>query len=528
MHHLSSINWKALLLQLAFLLFVVLGQWWLYGLMDIKVRAVHFDHLPLISNFLTFGKLKVLLLSALFGTSLLLTYFFPVRLQDVGRLARYLFLTVVLIQTYTIALMDYNHYYDTWFLVDRLSLIVLTGAVLYRPMLLPIYIFQLILLTGQLEYPHVIGYDHTHKSLVLPILICFWLFMVGNRLLNNRFDWQLYVIFLMSILGTWYFQAGIGKFNLNWFNDNNLYNLFAASFDAGWLSFLNKSTLIAVGDFLNEYHLLLQYGGIITELILPLLLLIDRRLTAVCLGFFIGFHVLVYILSGIFFWQWIVIEVIIGLILLKDRAYSQRFFTTTNLISYGFLLLLLPNFLNVIKLAWLDCGYINSYTFFLMQENGNQKRLDTSFFSPYDVGFAKNRFTYSLDEKFVSSTLGQCNDMAVLNIVNDWSKRNLAENMSLIEKYKTENGQYKYNENQTALFYHFLTEFTTNKLNYDPKWISVLDVPVHMQQGSNQQNLTLENVVEMRILYEEKVILPHLQFDVVRSDSAFLDLKNLK
>ncbi len=483
-----------------------------------------YDGQLLITNWIYFGWKRWVALSALFFLAIFLSWFRPLKWNEIGKLSRYLFWTVLIIQTYTIAMMEYNHYHAEWFLADRILHFLLAGVVIWNPYFLPVYILQLVLLTNQLEVPDVVDYDRTHKSLILPILWSFWVFTVLYKNSFEKLRWTSFVLIFLSILSAWFMDAGIGKIKINWAEENNLYNMLAASTDAGWLHFLSSDTLKTLGEFVRENHKLLQYGGLVVEVLFPLLLLWHRKIAAFCLVGFAFFHLLVYTLSGIFFWQWMVMELIVLLVILYDKKYAQKLFTKSNLAIYYLLLLINPFLIKITDLAWLDCGFINSYTFYLINDEGKAKRLDSSFFSPYDVGFAKNRFYFARNEKHLTGTLGQCLDENVLKMVGNWHSKSDTSNLVNLENYRTKKGLQSYNEDKAERFRYFLKTFTRDKLKNDPKWISNIDMPIHIQQGENQQNFDFENAQKLKMVYAEKVALPHLHYFIVKKDSILLDL----
>ena len=491
---------------------------------DFPVSEAQYDGSLLLTAVFGFKKRIILALGLLLAAAAAMTLYRPVRFRAVGPLSRYLFLCVIVIQTYTIAVMDFNHYHGEWFLMDRILLVALAVYAVINPYSLPLYLIQLVLLTNQLEVPDVVDYDRTHKSLILPILLSFWAFLLFRQWFAQRIRWTSFVLILLSILSSWYLKAGIAKYQIDWPNSNNIYNMLAAAVDAGWLHTWNANFLQQVGALVNEYHVALQYGGLVVEILLPLLLLLHRRLALICLAGFISFHGLVYALSGIFFWQWIVMELIIAGVLIFDASYAARLFTRENLIIYWALLLINPLFIQITKLAWLDCGYINSYTFYLLDDQGREEKLDSSFFAPYDVGFAKNRFYYLREEKHLARTLGQCYDPTLVTLVANWPDRSGVDNRQRADAYRDEHGMESHQTEKSEAFVHFLQTFTKNKLAYDPQWISRVDVPLHMEQGPNQQDFQMDGVTAMKVVYEEKVVLPALQVERVLADSLLVPL----
>ncbi|GAA0871249.1 hypothetical protein GCM10009117_03950 [Gangjinia marincola] len=521
----SPYSWfKGLGFQLLIVFLIILFQYALYAFFQMPLKESYYSNSFLVLRVKEFGLKYILAFVLLFTGAVYLEFSSSKPREHVVGLSRYIYIAVVVIQTYTIAVMDYNHYFDQWYMIDRIILVLLSILAIWRPVLLPFYILQLVLLTSQLEFPNIIGYDSTHKSLVIPLLLCFWLFASSKKVLTYRLPSYVYTIIVISIICTWYLQAGMAKFELNWQNDNDLYYLLAASHDAGWLYTIPTESLIALGELVTKNHIVIQYLGLIIELILPLVIFLNRRIAIVCFFAFICFHGLVFALSGIFFWQWMVIEGIIIYVLVSNSAFAKQFFQLKNAVTYYFLLLLIPTFVYVIKLAWLDCGYLNAYTFFVKNAEGETKKLDTSFFAPYDVGFAKNRFTYTLDGNFISNTLGQCRDAEVINIIKAWQSEGNEKSTAQIIDYRDQKGRKYFNVDKAQRFNYFLKEFTTNKLRYDPKFISNVDVPLHMAQGENQQNISFDNATELMVLYQEKAILPNFEEYIVSSDTLRIKL----
>ena len=513
-----------LISNLTVVVLVIALQPLLYYVYNFPVFEAQYDGQLLLTSIPEIGKKRILALGLFLASTVVFSIYRPVRFKKVSRLSRYLFLCVIAIQTYTIAFMDFNHYHGEWFLADRILLVALAVYAVINPYSLPLYLIQLVLLTNQLEVPDVVDYDRTHKSLILPILLSFWVFFVLKQLFVRRIRWTSFVLIMLSILSSWYLKAGIAKYQINWPATNNLYNMLAASVDAGWLHTVDTEFLQQVGSFLNKYHVALQYGGLVVEMLLPLLLLLHRQVALVCLAGFIAFHLMVYALSGIFFWQWIVMELIVMGVLVVDEAYADRLFTWENRLIYFTLLLINPLFVQITKLAWLDCGYINSYTFYLLDDQGKQKKLDSSFFAPYDVGFAKNRFYYLREEKHLARTLGQCYDPHLVLLTAAWGEHPNEENIKNVNAYRSAHGMDDYQREKSDRFIHFLQTFTRNKLEHDPQLISLIDVPLHMAQGENQQNLSFADAWAIKVVYEEKVVLPKLQVFTLMKDSTTISL----
>ena len=469
------------------------------------------------------GKRLVILVALCVGC-LILDRWRGVSLSDLPGPAAALLVVAIGLQTYTLGLLDYNHYFDNWMAADRLLLGALAVLSIARPVYLPLFVVDLVLMTGQLRQPGLIGYDHVHKFIFPQILSLYWSHLVVSRFIRVRYGDHLPVLLVMAPLSLWYIMAGVGKLELDWPNQNSLYNLFAAATDAGWLSSWSQEIKVTLGDALLSFQKPLLWGTIVLEILLPLLLVVNR-MTAIAVSVsLMVFHLFVYLFSGILFWQWSLLELVFMYFLIWRPAQVRVLFTNKMRAAYWGLLLLLPFTIHIGKLAWFDCGYINHYAFYLVDSRGRDVALDASYFSPYDTGFAKNRFYFLTRAKTMAYTYGQCNDNRLLTLLRDWSSRTDVDNRILVEEFREHDGMDRYDEGRAATFRHFVTTFINNKNRYDPQWISRLSVPPHMQQGRDQRNLQLADADHLKIVYGERVVLPGLTYFPIVQDTLRLPL----
>ena len=332
----------------------------------------------------------------------------------------------------------------------------------------------------------------------------------------------LYVVAVLGLAGAWYVQAGLSKWALNWLTDNNLYHLIAGAhafgYDGGW----GGAWLPVVAHFVDRYHYPLQAFTLVVELLFPFICLPGRRFTPFVLLTYIGFHLGIYFLSGIFFWQWILLESVVVYFAWRHRRAWRGLAGATLTAAYFALLLGWPLAVHVAGLAWLDCGFVNGYFFALQAPDGRTRSLDSSFFSPYDVGFAKNRFTFAGKAPALTNTMGQCFDGELAKLIQGWEDNPDAR--KALESRREKTGMQRYDSLQTAQFYVFLQQFTQNKLAYDPVWISKIDPPLHMRQGPNQQNYSAE-ADSLRVIYRELILRSELQAVPYQTQSVALPLK---
>ncbi|MGB3799898.1 MAG: hypothetical protein WA952_08765 [Lewinella sp.] len=439
--------------------------------------------------------------------------------------ARALLIAAIGLQTYSLGVLDYNHYFNNWMIADRLLLAGLGILAIGRPLFIPLFVIHLVMMTGQLRQPQLIGYDHVHKFIFPHILSLVWCYLAANCFLRIRKPYVLLVPLIMVPLSLWYIAAGIGKLEMDWPNYNSLYNLFAAAVDAGWLEGWSVETKRFLASILEMSPKPLLWLTILIEILFPVLLFANRTTAIIVSLTLMIFHLAVYLFSGILFWQWSLLELVFIYFLLFRKDAVAPLFTWRSRITYWLLLLLLPFAVHIGKLAWYDCGFINSYTFYLVDGEGNESELDATYFSPYDTGFAKNRFYFLSQQKTLANTYGQCNDLELVNVLSEWTAGADSANLQRVEAFRNTSGMARYDTAQTTTFKHFLTTFIQNKNAYDPELISHFSVPPHMQQADDQRNLQVENLVGLKIVYREKVVLPDLKYHSVARDSFYLALQ---
>lgn len=470
-------------------------------------------------NFLTITKTRIAIHFILGLVIIFLTFLKPPRLLPIPPKILFIIRGIIFVLVWSFGFYEYNYYLDNWHLEDRLIFVLLGIWSWKNPYILPFFIIQYIVLTFQFNFP-VFKYSHTDKIILIDILRTFFAFYIVKQFFS-QLNWQLLFVIILGIIGAWYVSAGIGKFKIDWYQNNNLYYIFAAAFEFGWLQHWKHALVVYLGDFLYKYHFPLAYCTLVVEVFIPLVILFHRRLFFIGVLSYIFFHLLVFLTTGIFFWKWIFIEVLL-LISINKGSFLDLFNIKKGfwLIYLSLLLFIIPKFYSINQLAWLDCGYLSNFYFYLKNDKEKVK-LDASFFTPYDFPFAQNRFYYLIDQSVISMTYGSCTDQKLLNLVKDKKE---TFDFSFAELLKTEIGNNHHKEEKSEKFKCFLTKFVNTKLEKDFKSISLLDAPMHIYQGNNQQNFSFSHPKQLIIYYEEKVVHPHLRMETIQKDSIIIEL----
>lgn len=425
----------------------------------------------------------------------------------------------ILILTWTFSLFEYNYYFNQWHLFDRVLLILLGILSIRYPFITIFFVIQTICISKQFTFPKVLIYTYVDKKIIFDILILYWLFYVFQLFVKN-INWKFFIVIILAIIGNWFLLAGLGKLVKGWLVVNQTFNLYSSVQVFGWLQFLPEYIRFNIGSIIKNYNSLVQISAITLEFLFPIIILLHRRLTLPILSLYIVFHLMVFLLSGIFFWKWILLDISMIFII---KYYQLNLSKSKYLLLYFPLLFCNSYFLNSVSLSWFDSGYVYHYKFHVQTEANKIKPLDASFFSPYDIIFAQNRFHYLFDNKVLSYTFGSSNNKSVARYVNDFEKQDFDENK--IINLKNKHGISYYDVNKKLMLELFLKKFVLNKLQNDVKWINYIDPPMHIWQGVNQQNFSISNANKLLITCDEVITTNQNHFTVLSSDTLSIDLK---
>lgn len=473
------------------------------------------------SGFLIYEYFSVTRLSLLIGcVGFSYTLFLTIKHEEVSwnsvpKWLRSIILTCVVLLSWAYGFTETNYFYNKTYSADKIFLLILAYLTIRRPQFAFLFLLQAYLLSKQFAFALPVSYTFTDKQIIYDILFGFSVFQGLKLICFKNVSWHCFLIIVLLILCNWYFKAGLGKIIVGWQYHNSLYNLFIASTAYDWLYQFPKlkSTL---GSSLYEMKGIVEYLTLLVEFLCPLILLIRRNWFKYILASFIIFHLLVYLSSGIFFWKWIALEIVLIIITYK---WPEILNISKQMKVIYVLFLVLFFFLSpTTSLVWYDTPFLQKYEFYLL--NGSEERkLDASFFSPYDVIFAQNRFSFLNERPIYTRTYGSTTNLTTLFEANE------AVAANRLPKF-TSPVAIEYNQAKEEMFLEFVQEFVNNKLKNDVKWVNWFDAPMHIHQGENQQNFgEFRKANSIRIVYKELLTLPNLNFKEVYKDERVIKLQ---
>ncbi len=229
---------------------------------------------------------------------------------------------------------------------------------------------------------------------------------------------SVFLVALLMMHGSHYLPTAVAKGILgpqwySWMLDNRLYYVAASSYTWGWARFLPRPVYSAFLRLLRLGNRPMQIGAWIIEATSPILLLHPFFAIAWCFatGFF---HVVVFISTGIFFWEWTVTNLLIVNLLLQmnPETLAVAFGPLPWLLSV-IVMVLLPfrgKLWDPNPLGWWDTPLCQRVTWRIVGESGTVYDLTNDFMCPHERTYGRVQgcfmiqgpvFTYHLGEVWI-------------------------------------------------------------------------------------------------------------------------------
>lgn len=368
--------------------------------------------------------------------------------------------TAVLAWAY--ATYDYNLYFDRAHLLDRAVLLGLAVAVVWRPIFVWPFLALAVAMLWQFSYP--IGHFSVAQPFVLVRILLLFLAAWLLRAITRR-SWSAEFLFLaITVLASAYLRCGVGKVLLgasddgllNWATHGHLYFLLLATHANGWLGHLDQTTVTSFAQTISRFDRIMVVGTLLLECG-ALFALLRRRILFAFLAGWIGFHLGVFALSGIFFWKWMLVEATLaGVLLARGSAQAFPIFKTSWFVLSLGLIVAGMSWFRPVNLAWYDSPLSYTYRFVGVGESGTRYALPPRFFAPYDYQFTLGNFHYAADYPGLDITWGAIWDRGIVEQL--LQPVGLAE----IEAMERAEGRNRYDAEDAERLESFVRTFVTN------------------------------------------------------------------
>ncbi len=301
---------------------------------------------------------------------------------------------------------DYNFYLDTDALIDKTLLLLFMILVFIHPIFALMVLFIGYIFFHSITFPFDSAGAHMPEfTPIYHILILFITFlMVKSISYFKDIDTKLFIFLALTIHASNYFIPGVAKIEIspegwNWAFNNEINNLFISAYINGWFGFLEQETALNIVSYLNKIDVLFTLSNMFIQLG-AIFLLYNKRLTLFMFIVFEFFHLGIVLMSGILFWQWIILN--LGFFyaikhLSKENLnflYNKKMFRV-----FIAIVLLSPLIYRPFVFAWWDSNFNTIYDIHIVTDDNRSIKLSSQDISPYDEIFAQNAKISFIDKE---------------------------------------------------------------------------------------------------------------------------------
>jgi hypothetical protein len=191
-----------------------------------------------------------------------------------------------------------------------------------------------------------------------------------------------------------YFWSGWGKESLEgpthaWLFENQTYALIPVSEAVGTSPIVGRGSLSVLAyEVVRRFALLFNGLTLLTEMG-PILALAYFRLLALACAALVPFHLIIFVLTGIFFWKWALVDCALAVAFWRLR--TVRVPPAVALIALG-VVVLSPRVLPISRLAWYDTHSLNDSYLVAVTDLGTKARVPSSYFLSSSLTMAQMSF----------------------------------------------------------------------------------------------------------------------------------------
>ena len=378
-----------------------------------------------------------------------------------GERLRILIVCTAALLAWVFATYEFNFYFGRAHHADRLLLLVLLSLVWWRPVAAPLFATAVVLIAWQFAFP-IEGWSWAAPILPIRVLLLFGVFW-GMRLVTGRARTADFLFVLFCMVAAHYWVSGLGKLRLGWPARDTIAFLLPSTYANGWLGFLAPATIAAAARVLLALNVPMKLATLLVECGAPFALA-RRGVLRAFLVAAIVFHAGIFLLSGILFWSWMLLEAVLLVLYLRRGSpplpiFGTRHFLLSVVLIGGGVLWFRP-----VRLSWLDARATYTYRMVAETEGGRSHTLGPIFFLPYDFQFTLNPFWYLVPEPRLSVTWGASGDPATAAALRRSSR---PEQVLALE---TQIGRVRYNAERAAAFDAFMRRFVAGWNRHGQAW----------------------------------------------------------
>jgi len=315
---------------------------------------------------------------------------------------------------------------------------------------------------------------------------------------------------LLCVCASHYFVPGTAKLKLgprwySWMIDNQLHAISMSAYLWGWLRFLPEAGVIRFVKSLRPFDRTFQILTISFELA-AVLILFDQTLCLGLLAVFTAFHITVAVLSGIFFWQYIVVDaILIWTISTLPPSLANDLFGIQTGLAAAAVILVFPRKGKVwapYRLAWWDTTFACRVCYEVTGVSGTRYGVYNDFMCP--------------NERVFGQTYGEClsQELRITGHIGETSRRDcfeachaVGQDSTALQAAKMAIGKSVYNAELEAVHDNYITTFFKNfnaghRKRLVPLWLKAPGGQL-FYWGELARFTGQERIVELVVRYRE-------------------------
>ena len=335
-----------------------------------------------------------------------------------GTALRLLTVPVVVMLVWTAAAYPVNFVAGQVHWSDRLLVVALGLAALWRPAFLLPLALQIRVVIEQTLIP----FDNTVAANVIELPVLALLILGAGHLLfvvSGRHSTSPIILLMTALVATHFYIPGKGKMLMGWLAADDLANLPLSAHTAGWLGQTDGWWAEGLASFLDRFGPAVKVATLGLELG-SLVALARRQLLQAWLIGAVLFHVITLAITGYFFLTWIVVEV--GLLVVLSlpglRAWTEANFRPPRVVVAVVAVLAGSVLFHPPGLAWFDAPIAYGYRIEAVGITGRTYHVPPSAFDPLAHHLTFSRLTVS-DPGPVTGAYGVVDSSEQLELLAD-------------------------------------------------------------------------------------------------------------
>lgn len=453
------------------------------------VNFPHYFHesLPYHSNFVLLEGLNKLGFTTWTLLALLPLVWYRSRLTwdklNLGSAKWYLLGNVVLLGWFS-AFYEYNYFFASGHWWDR----VLVVGFSLLSFLHPVFVAPL-LITSLVIFSQLLAMSTSNFTIgsfmFLDVMPIYQMLFLGVSFLYLRTVTNLRVSALwlgwILVVASNYFYTGLAKAHagthlLDWALNYRPDYFFGWARYRDWVDFWPQFLQDQMLVFLRTFRQPINFATFLGELAM-IFVLLNQWVTFTLLIFSTLLHLAIFTFSGMLFWKWIVVNVLLILTLYgaDTELYAPDSHRAVFVCSILFVLGL--SMFHGQYLAWWETPYMHRYDVEVQTTTEQRYTLPPSSFGPYAryFHFQESRHNYVLDEKILRTFT---NDRNLALSINE-----RLTGTAKLNRVKKELGTNYYHPEKANEFRNFLEQFITNHTKYKTRlhrWLGYISPPAHI------------------------------------------------